>query len=134
MPLVNYTLPDKIIDLDDRYANITAAASTNDQVVLSFYAKPGKIARIVAFRNTVDAAGIANTTWHLLVNLARIEFYGNNVNQWGSPEQDVFIPVPKDIPMGAQITVTVDNSLGSTFGVYARVIVAYFDPPGFGAL
>lgn len=133
MPLTTYTLSEKIIDKDDQYAQASSAGPTTT-TILNFNAKAGKIARIVGYRNAVDAAGISTTTFQLFVNGAQIPDYGSNPNQWGSPEQDVYLPVPVDVPMGSNIQVRAVNSSSTTYNVTARLIVVYFDPPGFGEL
>jgi hypothetical protein len=132
--LVTHINPDTIIDFDDRYLQVSLLGNAVRQQILNFYAKPGKVARIVKFANAVDAAGIASTTWHLQVNGADIPFYGLSASQWGAPEADGYLPVEIQVSMGSQITVAADNSSGTAYNATARVVVAYYDPPGFGAL
>lgn len=118
----------EVIDFDDQYNTIDAAADTADQAVVSFRTKTGKRPYLVALGNGIGAGGAALVTFRLLQNKQRIYPYDGSLNQWGDPTNLQRLIKRIELGQNALIEVMVDNAdPANTFESTARLLVEYED-------
>lgn len=122
-----------IIDVDDKYATVTAAVATGATTptrttVLTLQSKPGKSSYLYFLGNAIQAGGEAYVTFRLLINGASYYPYDGTLNQWADPSSNIELPIQYEIPVGSKVEIVADNSdTGNTYSATARIRIAYVD-------
>lgn len=122
------------IDFDDKTAQVNLGATStdtplvfDDSGIAYFFTRTGRRGRLTFVGNAVDTGGETKVTFHIKINGTRLQPPYNSFQQALGVTYDGWssLSVPLDLPQGAMIEVTADNSDSTTYNAFVRLRVEY---------